>query len=85
MNPKPRRAQELAPRIHRLRVILKQFREGRRKLYQLHGPSEGRIREEIEHALAVSQAAMEIKERELAALEAEMALAVGGPPDARAD
>ena len=56
---------EIGTRIRRLEGIIRNFKEGRRRLEQLYHSSEGETRSLIEQALIVNQGAIEARERDL--------------------
>ena len=60
-----RTIREIETRIRRLEAIIKTFREGRRRLEQLHSSAEGTTRGQIEDVLAINQGAIEARHRDL--------------------
>ena len=56
---------EIEARIRRLEAVIRNFREGRRRLEQLHTSAAGATRSQIEDVLAVNQAAIEARQRDL--------------------
>ncbi len=56
---------EIGTRIRRLEGVIRNFKEGRRRLEQLYQSSEGETRSLIEQALIVNQGAIEARERDL--------------------
>ena len=50
---------------------------------RLYATAEGEVRVQIEHGLAVNQAAIEVRQRELASLEAERERLLRELPDAK--
>ncbi len=52
-------------RIRRLEALIKNFRDGRRRLEQLYVSAEGATRDQIEAVLAINQGAIEARQRDL--------------------
>jgi hypothetical protein len=56
---------EIETRIRRLEALIKNFRDGRRRLEQLYSCAEGTSRSQIEAVLAINQGAIEARQRDL--------------------
>jgi hypothetical protein len=76
---------EIETRIRRLEGVIRNFKEGRRRLEQLHHSSEGETRSLIDQALTVNQGAIDARQRDLELEKARLLVArstLSNPPPA---